>query len=267
MSSKIRSAFEPVPRLLPLASILPIRQPTAADNAFGKLNKIRTSIKEVGLVEPLVVYPQRGVADKFILLDGHLRLVVLREAGAKEVLCLVATEEDAFTYNDKTNYLNAIQEHAMIKRAIAQGVTPEQIARALGAETAKVKAGLNLLEGIHQEAIELLKDKPISSAALRLLKKVKAVRQIDMAHLMVSGNPQRLAHIGRVHHTHNTRRPFDLRDSADRHASGEVCQLNIRIHYAIWHCRKQIPRAIYRSPKYSGTAPGSIQPARFRCGD
>jgi len=188
MSSKIRSAFEPVPRLLPLASILPIRQPTAADNAFGKLNKIRTSIKEVGLVEPLVVYPQRGVADKFILLDGHLRLVVLREAGAKEVLCLVATEEDAFTYNDKTNYLNAIQEHAMIKRAIAQGVTPEQIARALGAETAKVKAGLNLLEGIHQEAIELLKDKPISSAALRLLKKVKAVRQIDMAHLMVSGS-------------------------------------------------------------------------------
>ncbi len=187
MKTKIRSVFEPEARLLPLDSILPIRQPATGDNAFGKLNTIRTSIKEVGIIEPLVVYPQRGAAGKYILLDGHLRLVVLRESGVTEVLCIVATEEDAFTYNDKTNYLNTIQEHAMVKRAIAQGVTPEQIARALGIKPSNVKAGLNLLDGIHPEAVEYLKDKPISGPALRLLKKVKAVRQIDMAQLMVSG--------------------------------------------------------------------------------
>ncbi len=187
MSAKIRSVFEPAARVLSLDSIMPIRQVKAGDNAFGKYKAVRSSIKEVGLIEPMVVYPQRGAAGKFIMLDGHLRLAVLLELGIKEALCLVATEQDAFTYNDKTNNLSVIQEHAMIERAITQGVSPEQIARALGGEPAKVKAGRNLLEGIHAEAIEILKDKPISSAALRLLKKVKAIRQIDMAQLMVSG--------------------------------------------------------------------------------
>ena len=59
---------------------------------------------------------------------------------------------------------------------------------ALDLDVAKIKAGLNLLDGIHAEVVELLKDKPISGPALRLFRKAKAVRQIDMAQLMVSAN-------------------------------------------------------------------------------
>ena len=195
MSTKVRSVFESEGRMVPLDAILPIRQLKPGDNDWGKLNAVRASIKEVGVIEPVVVYPQRGAPGKYLLLDGHLRLVVLRELGVKEVLCLVATEEDAFTYNDKTNNLSIIQEHAMVQRALTKGVTPEQIARALGSEPKTVKRGLNLLDGIHPEEVDLLKDKAITGPALRLLKKVKAIRQVDMAQLMVSGNNYTRAYV------------------------------------------------------------------------
>lgn len=45
---------------------------------------------------------------------------------------------------------------------------------------------MNLLKGIHPEAVEKLKDKPITPAALRLFRKVKPLRQLEFADLMVA---------------------------------------------------------------------------------
>ena len=188
MSGKVRAAFELDGVTLPLTAIHPIRQVRPADHAWGKYRAVLSSIKEVGLVEPLIVFPQRGVRGAYLLLDGHMRLKALQELGRSEAFCLVASDDDAFTYNDKTNRLSLIQEHAMIVRAIEHGVTPEQISKALSVDPSKVRASLNLLDGIDTEAVELLKDKPITAAALRLFRKAKPVRQVDMAQLMVSGN-------------------------------------------------------------------------------
>jgi ParB-like chromosome segregation protein Spo0J len=188
MKTAVQITFEMVGMTIPIADIHPIRQIKPADNLFGKYKAVLASIREVGVIEPLVVYPQKGKSGAFLLLDGHLRYKALQELGRTEAFCLVAKEDDAFTYNDKVNRLSVIQEHAMITRAIEQGVTPDQIAKALDLDIAKIKAGLNLLDGIHAEVVELLKDKPISGPALRLFRKAKAVRQIDMAQLMVTSS-------------------------------------------------------------------------------
>jgi hypothetical protein len=188
MSTTVRAAFDLAGVTLPLTAIHPIRQLKPTDFAFGKYKAVLASIREVGVIEPLIVYPQRGSRDAYNLLDGHLKLKALQELGRAEAFCLVATEDDAFTYNDKVNRLSVIQEHAMILRAVDQGVTPEQIAKALAIDVSKIKSSLNLLDGIHADAVELLKDKPITAVALRLFRKVKAVRQVDMAQLMVSAN-------------------------------------------------------------------------------
>ena len=76
----------------------------------------------------------------------------------------------------------------MIIRAMGNGVTAEQIAKALDIDVSRIRASVSLLDGIHPDAVELLKDKNITASALRLFRKVKAVRQIDMAQLMASGN-------------------------------------------------------------------------------
>ena len=188
MNATVRAAFDLDGVILPLTSIHPIRQVKQTDHAFGKYRAVLSSIREVGLIEPLMVHPQRGAKGSYLLLDGHMRLKALNELGRSEALCLVAKDDDAFTYNDKVNRLSLIQEHAMIVRAIEKGVTADQIAKALSVDIAKVKAKLNLLDGIDAEVIDLLKDKPITAASLKLFRKAKPIRQVDMAQLMVAGS-------------------------------------------------------------------------------
>lgn len=188
MNTTVRPVFELDGVTLPLTAIHPIRQIKPRDFAFGKYRAVLSSIREVGLIEPLMVFPQRGSKNTYVLLDGHMRLKALAELGRTEAFCLIASEDDAFTYNDKVNRLSLIQEHAMIVRAIDNGVTQEQVSKALSVDIGKVRSSLNLLNGIDAEAVDLLKDKPITESALRLFRKAKPMRQVDMAQLMVSGS-------------------------------------------------------------------------------
>lgn len=172
---------------LPVPDILPLRQVKDPQHNIERYRMIRSSLKEVGLVEPLVVFPQAN-SGKYLLLDGHLRLVALKELGEKEADCLVATEDECFTYNARVNRLNPISEHKMIMKAVNNGVSPERISAALNLPLKDVKAIITLLDGINDEAVELLKDKPISPKAIWLMRKVTGVRQIEIAELMVSAN-------------------------------------------------------------------------------
>ncbi|MGN6644537.1 MAG: plasmid partitioning protein RepB C-terminal domain-containing protein [Verrucomicrobiota bacterium] len=186
--SEMKLAFEMRRIRLALADILPVRQFKDPQNNIKRYRTIRASIKEVGLIEPLMVYPQKGASGKYLLLDGHLRYFVLKELGQGEAECLVAKEDEGFTYNARVNRLNPIAEHRMIIKAVNNGVKPERIAAALNLTVQDVKASMTLLDGIHAEAADTLKDKTVSPKAIRLLRKVTAVRQIEMAELMVSAN-------------------------------------------------------------------------------
>lgn len=187
-TKKVRIGFERRGFEIPIGSILPIRQIKPSDGCFGKYRAVLASIKSVGLVEPLVVFPNKGSKSTFLLLDGHMRLKALQEIGSPTALCLISTDDDAFTYNDKVNRLSLIQEHRMIMKALDGGVTEEAIAKALDIDVKKVILKKGLLDDLHPEAIQILKDKPITERALKILKRVKALRQIEMAQLMVSGN-------------------------------------------------------------------------------
>ena len=196
MKRDVYAAFELIGVTLPVAAIHPIRQVKPTDSAWGKYRSILASIREVGVIEPLIVHPQPNSREKYFLLDGHMRLKALLELHRTEAFCLVACDDDAFTYNDKVNRLSLIQEHRMIVRAVENGVSPEQIAKVLDLNLSRIRSSLNLLDGIHPEAIELLKDKPVTASALRLFRKAKALRQVDMAQLMVSGNNYTTAYAG-----------------------------------------------------------------------
>jgi hypothetical protein len=134
------------------------------------------------------VYPQSKKDETYLIMDGHLRFYALREIGIESVECLVSIDDESFTYNARINRLAPIQEHAMITSAVKNGVAVERIAAALDMDVKEIKSRLNMLRGIHEEAVELLKDKQVSPAVFRLLKRVSAVRQIEMAELMVGAN-------------------------------------------------------------------------------
>jgi ParB-like chromosome segregation protein Spo0J len=121
-----------------------------------------------------------------MLLDGHLRLAALADAGVEEVHCLIADDDEAFTYNKRINRLATIQEHYMIVRALERGVPEEKLAKALNLDVKGIKRRRMMLDGICPEVIELLKEQSINARVFEVLKRMKPARQIEAAELMCS---------------------------------------------------------------------------------
>ena len=186
--STAKLAFKLQTVRLALEDILPARLVSEAQKRIGRYDTIVSSIRVAGLVEPLVVHPQKGQAGKYLLVNGHMRLLALKELGETHADCLIASDDECFTYNARVSRLPAIQEHKMITRAVKDGASLERIAEALNISSKLVYASLNLLKGINDEAVEMLKDKPISPKALRMLTKVNGDRQVDIARLMNEAN-------------------------------------------------------------------------------
>src|SRR6185295_3499832 len=114
---------------------------------------------------------------------------VLADDGVQEVKCLVAQDDEAFTYNKRINRLATIQEHFMIVRAIERGVSEDKLANALNLDVKAIKRRRTLLVGICPDVIELLKDKSVNPTNREVLCKMQPLRQIDAAELMItSGN-------------------------------------------------------------------------------
>lgn len=183
-NTPVRLACEPVVKQIAIDNILPMRRVVPATRSSVKYRQIAASIREVGIIEPLIVHPQKGGDQTYMLLDGHLRLDVLQEAGIQVVDCLIALDDEAFTYNHKVNRLSSIQEHFMLMQAVKNGVSEHAIAAALDVDISKIREKKNLLAGICPEAVQLLRVKTVPADTLRQLRKVQPMRQIEMAELM-----------------------------------------------------------------------------------
>jgi hypothetical protein len=141
-------------------------------------------MQELGMVEPLVIHPAPNDSTRYLLLDGHLRLDILRTHGATTARCLIARDDEAYTYNKRISPLSTIQEHHMLMKAINDGVSEERIASVLHIDLKTLRQKRELLVGICEEAADLLKDKPIKMGCFTVLRKMTALRQIEAAELM-----------------------------------------------------------------------------------
>jgi hypothetical protein len=188
MIDRVRMACGSEVLMIPLQKILPMRLPNDSIRTTVKYKCIEASIRELGLIEPLVVFPQPDSDGSFMLLDGHVRYMILKELNLSSAKCLLSTDDEGFTYNHKVNRLSAIQEHFMILRAIKNGVTEVRIARSLDVNVASIRHKRDLLDGICPEAVHLLKDRRAPGDVFRELRRVKPMRQIEIAELMRAAN-------------------------------------------------------------------------------
>lgn len=186
--TSVTLGFVPEPLAVPLPRILPSRRTPAGLSSTRKFKQILSSISEVGLIEPLTVTAVDQQSGNHILLDGHIRLLALRDLGHDNASCLVATDDEAYTYNNRINRLSTIQEHFMIRRAIERGVSLERLAKALSVDTTQIVKKMNLLEGICPEAVDLLRDRQFSPELVRALRKMKPTRQVECVELMIAAN-------------------------------------------------------------------------------
>jgi len=188
MTKQVSLGFSPNGLVVPVANILPLKQLSPSLRAAQKYQQVLASVREIGIIEPLIVLPEHGKSESYFLLDGHVRLEALKQIGATHAPCLVSTDDEAYTYNKRVNRISTIQEHMMILNAIRSGVSEERIAKVLNVDVARIRQKRDLLEGICKEAANILKHRQVSLKALAYLKKMKPMRQIEVAELMTAAN-------------------------------------------------------------------------------
>src|ERR1700737_3076521 len=188
VSPTIVQAFGSDCVVIPISSLLPGKAIEKTVRSSHKDRQIAASIREIGLVEPPVVIRDARDTNSYLLLDGHIRIEVLRDLGQTEVECLISTDDEAFTYNKRISRLSPVQEQRMIAKAIERNVPRDKIARALDINVRSLARKVQLLDGICEEAIGLLKDKICPMAVFDVLRKMNPMRQIETAELLINAN-------------------------------------------------------------------------------
>jgi hypothetical protein len=111
----------------------------------------------------------------------------MKSLGFKEAKCLLATDDEAYTYNRHVNHIPAIAQHFMLLEALKTGLTEERIAAALDVSLESIRVKRDLLNGICSEVVQILMNKQVSPQVFSILRKMKPVRQIEAAEHLVAG--------------------------------------------------------------------------------
>jgi ParB-like chromosome segregation protein Spo0J len=186
MSEPVRISFEQTIVEFPMTAILPRKIITEAQKKTVKYKRIASSISEVGIVEPIVISRLEENGDTFMLLDGHVRFTIALDRGATTIRCLISNDDEGFTYNKRVNRLATVQEHYMLIKALNSGVPAEKLAKTFDLDISMIKRRRTLLDGICPEVIELLKDKSVNPVTFDVLRKMRPMRQIESAELMLT---------------------------------------------------------------------------------
>ncbi|AJZ59711.1 parB-like nuclease domain protein [Paraburkholderia fungorum] len=186
--SNVRHGFEAKVIELPLERIVASSPLAKGVLETMKYKTIFGSIAELGVIEPLAVFRSPRKLGDYELLDGRLRLEALKELGRETAPCMVSTDDEGFTFNRHITRLSAIQEHKMIRAALAKGASEKRIAEVLRMDVRSIRERATLLDGVAPEAASILKNRQAAPKVFSVLKKMKPYRQIEAAEMMVAAN-------------------------------------------------------------------------------
>lgn len=219
MAERVKLGFEPETRLIPLKAMLPTKTMPKFIKKSAKYKRLASSIAEVGVIEPIVVYWKPDDKDRHLLLDGHKKRMILQAQGRTEEVCLLSRDDEAFTYNKRVNHVSAVQEHQMIMRAIERGVQETKIAKALNVNLEYIKRRKGLLRDICPEVVHALKQQEINPVTFDVLRKMKARRQIEACQLMTAADNYSSAYAKALL---AASRDIDLKDPLGRRPAGPM---------------------------------------------
>jgi ParB family chromosome partitioning protein len=154
-----------------------------------KLDELAASIREQGVISPIVVRPTDG--GMFEIVAGERRFRASGRAGRKTIPAMVRTREDkdalavALIENMQRSDLNAMEEAQGVRRLIDEfGYTHEQAAKAIGKSrpaTTNLLRLLNLADPVQR----MLLDGEIEMGHARALLGLAAADQLELANKIV----------------------------------------------------------------------------------
>lgn len=166
---------------LPIVRLTPRQQ---RDISNREHQRIAASIRAVGLIEPLVVFPENG---QYIILDGYQRYKILLEMGIERVPCIIWKEKEAFTGNRMVNRLSHAQEMRMLRKSLEE-LDEKTIGAAFGISSIGHRLNQSLLKQLHPNVVKAFESGKILTNVARELRYVKPERQHEILELMESCN-------------------------------------------------------------------------------
>ncbi|ECN8823131.1 ParB N-terminal domain-containing protein [Salmonella enterica subsp. enterica serovar Newport] len=182
----IKQCFNNHFHLYPIMSLSSSRSLPINVRSSNKYKQILTSIAEIGLIEPIMIF----ITDngEYKILDGHLRIEALKDLKVTHAHCLISPVEDTYSYNKRVNHLTILQEQRMLLKAVESGVSVEKLCAVLGLSQGIINTRLRISEGISKEALALLADKNVSQNVFDVLRKIKLNKQMDFVATMITLN-------------------------------------------------------------------------------
>lgn len=160
-------------RDIPVARLRPLRERQVRKQ---DAHRILSSIRALGLIEPLVVFPE---GEDFVITDGVQRYRSLLELGVETAPCIIGGQREAFTGNRMVNRVSPVQENRMIEKSLEE-LDEQAIAAALGLSGIGHRRKKTLLKRLHPEVAVALDQGTITRTCAIELTHVKPVRQQEI---------------------------------------------------------------------------------------
>jgi ParB family transcriptional regulator, chromosome partitioning protein len=162
-------------RVVPISHIQPNSFQPRSHFDEESMSALAASIREVGLLQPVLVREVEGDEESYELIAGERRWRAARRAGLQTIPVLVqvandvASLEQALVENLHREDLNALEEAAAYQQLIDEfGLTHEQVATRMGKGRATVTNTLRLLQ-LPSGAQRALAERNISAGHARAL--------------------------------------------------------------------------------------------------
>ena len=139
------------------------------------LDELSNSIKERGIIQPIIVRKSKDSSFKYEIIAGERRWLAAQNAGLHEVPVVIAEVDDlkslefAIVENVQRNDLNAIEEAQGYKRLIDEfSYDQENVAKFIGKSRSHVSNCLRLLI-LPKDVIELIETNKLSAGHAKIL--------------------------------------------------------------------------------------------------
>lgn len=160
-------------RDIPIIRLRPLRDRKISQR---ESDRILASIKAIGLIEPLIVYPE---GEDFVITEGVQRYRALIALGTEVAPCIIGQQREAFTGNRMVNRVSPVQENRMIEKSLEE-LDERTIAEALGLSGIAHRMKRTLLKQLAPEVAAAFDQGAITRTCALEMTHVKPDRQNEI---------------------------------------------------------------------------------------
>lgn len=177
-------------RQIPIEKIQPnLNQPRKSFDD-ERLNELAASIKERGIIQPVIVRPMAGTVDEFQLVAGERRWRAAQRAGLHEMPVIIREMDErevlevAIIENIQREDLNPIEEAESYRQLLeSYGYTQQQLSNSLGKSRSHIANLLRLLS-LPEQVLDLIKAGRLSMGHARAL--VPSENALALAQMVIA---------------------------------------------------------------------------------